>query len=178
VAYETQGFAIWITGLPASGKSRVTAALIDQLKKRGVDASVLESDVLRRSFSAKPGYDEQDRQYFYGSLAFIGQVLTQRGINVILDATANKRAYRDAARRRIPQFMEVHVDTPLEVCIQRDPKGIYSKGKSGEAQHVPGLQDVYEAPENPDLVIHGDRDTPEAGAARIVQLIESRGWLP
>ena len=155
----------------------VTAALADQLKTRGVSATILESDVLRRAFSAQPRYDEQDREYFYGSLAFIGQILTEHGINVIFDATANRRSYRDRARRQIPQFLEVHVDTPLEVCIRRDPKGIYKKGKAGLSQNVPGLQAKYEPPLKPDLVIHGDRENPRAAAERIVRLLEERELL-
>ena len=176
MAREIQpGFALWITGLPASGKSMVTAALVEQLKKHGVSATVLESDLLRKAFSTQPSYDEQGREYFYGSLAFIGQILTERGINVIFDATANRQSYRDRARRRIPRFIEIHVDTPLDVCIQRDPKGIYRKGKAGLSQTVPGLQAEYEPPPHPDLVIHGDRENPQAAAERIVKLLEERG---
>jgi adenylylsulfate kinase len=167
-------FAIWITGLPASGKSVITAALVGQLQRRGIQPAVLESDVLRKSFSEQPRYDEQDREYFYASMAFIGQTLIEHGITVIFDATANKRFYRDRARRRIAQFLEVYVDTPLEVCMQRDPKGIYRRAETGQAQHVPGLQSEYEPPTNPDIVIHGETEKPEDAAARIISLLESR----
>jgi adenylylsulfate kinase len=161
-------FAIWITGLPSSGKSTVTAALVRQLRERGIDAAVLESDLLRMEFSIQPNYDEQDREYFYASVAFIGRVLTEHGITVIFDATANLRSYRDRARRQIPNFIEVFVDCPLEVCIKRDLKGIYKKARSGEAAHVPGVQAKYEPPEKPDVVIHSDREGPEDAARRIV----------
>jgi adenylylsulfate kinase len=158
------GFAIWITGLPASGKSMITAALVERLQGRGVKAVVLESDVLRKSFSTQPRYDEQDREYFYGSLAFIGKVLYENGLNVIFDATANRRSYRERARALIPGLLEIYVDTPLDVCVARDPKGIYAKGKN-----VPGLDAEYEAPLHPDLVIHGDRESPDEAAGRIVE---------
>ena len=167
------GFAIWITGLPASGKSTVTAALARQLRERGIKVAVLESDILRKVFSTHPSYDEHDREYFYGSLAFIGRVLTEHGIAVIFDATANLRSYRERARRQIPNFMEVFVDCPLEVCIQRDPKGIYKKGLQGEAPHVPGLQAAYEPPEKPDVFIRGDRDEPTEAANRIVAVLKA-----
>ena len=160
-------FAVWLTGLPASGKSRVAAALAELLRQRGVNVAVLESDVLRKSFSEQPGYDEHERQHFYGSMAFIGKVLVDSGISVIFDATANRRAYRDRARAQIPAFYEIYVDTPLEVCRQRDPKGIYRSG----SPHVPGLGAAYEPPEHPDLVIHGDREKPEDGAERILALL-------
>jgi adenylylsulfate kinase len=176
VAYERLGFAIWITGLPASGKSMVTAALVNRLAKDGTRVTVLESDAMRRLFSDEERYDEQERHLFYSSLAFIGRLLTEHGINVIFDATANRRAYRDRARRQIPRFIEIFVDTPLEICMKRDPKGIYRKGQSGEAQNVPGLQARYEAPIFPDLIIHGDQESPEAAADRIVQFLNSKGF--
>ena len=116
---------------------------------------MLESDALRKMFSTQPRYDEQDREYFYGSLAFIGHVLTEHGISVIFDATANRRSYRDRARHQIPRFIEVFVDCPLEICIQRDPKGIYRKAREGQASEVPGVQAPYEPPESPDVVIRG-----------------------
>jgi adenylylsulfate kinase len=172
-----RGFAIWITGLPASGKSVLTAALVKYLSARGVQNVVLESDVMRKVFSGESHYDEKDRDYFYSSIAFIGRVLADNGIAVIFDATANKRSYRDRARREIPRFLEVYVDTPLEVSIQRDPKGIYRRALSGEATNVPGVQAVYEAPLKPDTVVHGDRDNPDDAARRIVEVLEARGWL-
>jgi adenylylsulfate kinase len=169
-------FAVWITGLPASGKSTVAAALAKQLENLKIDVTVLESDALRRIFSANPQYDDQERDYFYGSLAFIGRVLTEHGISVIFDATANRRSYRERARQQIPQLIEVFVDCPVDVCIKRDPKGIYRKAQQGEAQHVPGLQTRYEPPQNPALVIRGDQDDPEEAAHRIMELLLTRGY--
>jgi adenylylsulfate kinase len=163
--------------LPASGKSTIAAQLADQLKLRGVMASVLESDVLRREFSGTGQYGEQEREYFYTALAFIGRVLTEQGVPVIFDATANRRSYRDRARRSIPNFVEVYVNTPLEVCIQRDPKGIYRAGAAGAFQNVPGLQAAYEPPDQPDLVVDGRNEKPESAASRIVGLLESRGLV-
>ena len=172
------GFAIWITGLPASGKSVLTEALVRRLNEKSVQNAVLESDAMRKVFSTESRYDDQAREYFYGSLAFIGKVLTDHGICVIFDATANRRAYRERARQEIPRFLEVYVDSPLEVCIQRDPKGIYRKALSGEAEHVPGIQAEYEAPLKPDVVVRGDKEKPEDASQRIVEALEARGWVP
>jgi adenylylsulfate kinase len=170
-------FAVWITGLPASGKSVLTAALVRQLHEINVEPVVLESDALRGKFSDQGTYDERDREYFYGAVAFIGQVLSEQGIPVIFDATANLRSYRERARRMIPAFIEVYVDSPLEVCIQRDPKGIYRKAREGKADHVPGLGAAYEPPEKPDVVVHGDREDADAAAGRILHLLVGRGWV-
>jgi len=168
---------VWITGLPASGKSTVTAELARQLRDIGIKVAVLESDELRKLFSSHPRYDEQDREYFYGSLAFIGRVLTENGISVIFDATANLRAYRDRAREQIPAFVEVMVDCPLEICMQRDPKGIYQKARQGQTTNVPGFQTPYEPPLNPDIVIHGDRDDPADAAQAIVKVLLRKGLV-
>jgi adenylylsulfate kinase len=167
VSKKSKPFAVWLTGLPASGKSRVTAALVHRLKQDDVYVAVLESDALRKLFSLQPSYDEKDREQFYGSLAFIGKVLVDNDVSVIFDATANRRAYRDRARALIPRFFEVYVDTPLEVCMKRDPKGIYKSG----APNVPGLGARYEAPRHPDLIVHGDSQDPETAAERIVEII-------
>ena len=170
-------FAVWITGLPASGKSTLAVELARQIRALGTKVTVLESDALRKIFSTSPRYDEQDREYFYGSVAFIGHVLTEHGVSVIFDATANRRAYRDRARQQIPRFIEVFVECPLEVCIQRDPKGIYRKAREGAARHVPGLQAEYEPPLNPDVVVRGDRDNPEDAARRVIEVLSGKGWV-
>jgi adenylylsulfate kinase len=168
---------VWITGLPASGKSTVAAALAKKIRDLCVDVTVLESDALRTVFSDLGTYDDRDREYFYGSLAFIGQLLTEHGISVIFDATATRRSYRDRARRRIPRFIEVFVDCPLDVCMRRDPKGLYRKAREGQASHVPGIQTEYEAPEKPEVVIRGDQDDPEEAARRIVSMLAGKGFL-
>jgi adenylylsulfate kinase len=166
------GFAVWITGLPASGKSTVAAALAAELGARGVDLEVLESDALRRIFTPHPRYDEAERDAFYGQAAYVGALLARHGAAVIFDATANRRAYRDRARQQIPRFLEVYVDTPLEVCMSRDPKGIYR-----DATAVPGLQVPYEPPLEPDLVIRGDQEPAGNAARRIVAMLVERGLL-
>lgn len=174
---DQAAFAVWITGLPASGKSTVASALAEELTRLGVRFAVLESDALRQLLPTSSTYDERDREYFYGSLAFIGRVLTQHGIAVIFDATANRRSYRDCARQRISRFAEVFVDCPLDVCMKRDPKGIYRRAREGRASQVPGLQATYEPPEKPEVVVRGDQDSPHEAARRIVDWLASKGWV-
>jgi adenylylsulfate kinase len=166
-------FAVWLTGLSGSGKSAIAAALRDQLHARGIDAAVLESDVLRTQLTPFARYDEPERDFFYSTLAHLGTHLALQGKPVVFDATANRRAYRDAARGGIARFAEVFVDTPLEVCAARDPKGLYR----AKTTTLPGVHAPYEPPLAPELVIRGDTGTPGDGAARIVALLEQRGWL-
>ncbi len=171
------GFAVWITGLPASGKSTVTRALVALLAARQVDIAVLESDVLRKIFAIHPQYTEEEREAFYKQMTWVGALLVEHGVPVIFDATANRRAYREGAKRRIGRFVEVYVECPLEVCMARDPKGLYRQAREGALGEVPGLQAPYEPPENPGLIIPGDREAPEIASLRIVAELEARGFL-
>jgi adenylylsulfate kinase-like enzyme len=166
-------FAVWLTGLSGSGKSAIARELLAQLHARGVEPSVLESDVLRTQLTPFPRYDEQDRDFFYAMLSRVGKLLVDSDRTVVFDATANLRRYRDAARERIARFAEVYVDTPLEVCRARDTKGLYSSGKP----NLPGVGAPYEPPSAPELVVHGDRGTPGEGALVILSFLEKRGWI-
>jgi adenylylsulfate kinase len=174
---KQEAFAVWVTGLPASGKSTIVTALTAQLTSRGVDVAVLESDALRQIFTPNPHYDEDERDTFYRQMVYVGALLTRHGVPVIFDATANRRIYRDRARQQIPKFLEVYVDCPLETCMARDPKGIYRKARESAANTVPGLQATYEPPGEPDLVVHADRETPEAAAKRAFAKLVASGYV-
>ena len=160
-------FAAWLTGRPASGKSAIARELVGFLHERGVEVSVLESDVMRTQLTPFPRYDDADRDFFYGTLAEIGAQLVNGGRPVVFDATANRRAYRDAGRKAIERFAEVYVDTPLEICKARDPKGLYRGGMTID----------YEPPLTPELVIDGSRSAPAEGARAILALLEKRAWV-
>ena len=169
-----QSFAIWITGLPASGKSTITKALLPKLESLGCRLEVLESDTLRKHLTPTPTYSLEEREMFYRSMAFLGSRLVAHGVTVIFDATANKRRYRDLARSLIPCFFEVSIACPLEICMERDQKGTYRKGQSGESVTVPGLQDVYEPPLKPDVHINSIDTSPEKAADLILSMVSER----
>ena len=171
-------FAVWITGLPASGKSTLTAALKAQFAGRGIDAAVLESDVLRQVLTVHPNYDDAERDVFYRQISDLAGLLVEQGVPVIIDATANRRRYRDRAREEIPRFIEVFVDSPLETCMARDPKGIYRQARQRSTNRVPGLQSVYEKPQAPEVVVRGDQETPDAAAQRVIAKLIGNGYLP
>jgi len=105
----TDAFAVWITGLPASGKSTIAAKLIAQLDAREVDVALLESDELRKVFTPRPRYDPEERDNFYRQMVYVGVLLTRHGVPVIFDATVNRRVYRDRARQQISKFLEIYV---------------------------------------------------------------------
>ncbi|MFO0733110.1 MAG: adenylyl-sulfate kinase [Nitrospiraceae bacterium] len=166
-------FALWLTGLPASGKSSIVEKLLPQLHGLGLKVEVLESDTLRRILTPQASYSQEERDLFYRAVAFMGARLVAHGVNVIFDATASRREYRDFAATMLPQLQVISIECPLEVCMARDKKGTYLTGQRGESRTVPGLQVPYEPPQAPALRIDTMTTSPEAGADAILALIRT-----
>lgn len=171
---QIHSVAIWITGLPASGKSTIARALKPQLEASGLTVEVLESDEVRRVLTPEATYSQAERDLFYRALALMGAKLVAHGVTVIFDATATRREYRDFARSLMPRFIEVAVECPLEICMQRDYKGTYQRGQRGESHTVPGLQEPYEAPLHPDLTIDTTNVQASAAAENVLALVKKR----
>jgi adenylylsulfate kinase len=174
VTHHGLAFAIWLTGLPASGKSTIVAELKPQLEALGLVVEVLESDEVRRVLTPTATYSDAERDLFYRALVFTGQKLVSHGVAVVFDATASRRAYRDFARSVIPRFIEVSVECPLATCMERDKKGTYLKGRRGDSLTVPGLQSPYEAPTKPDLRIDSTTATSSDAARQILDLVKAK----
>jgi adenylylsulfate kinase len=172
-----QAFAVWLTGLPASGKSAIARELKALLEAAGLVVEVLESDAVRRLLTPQPTYSTEERDLFYRALAFCGSRLVAQGVPVIFDATANRREYRDLARGLIPRFLEAAVVCPLDVCRERDYKGTYRRGATGGSQTVPGLQEPYEPPLHPEVMIETADLSPPEAAIRIMDVLQTCGYL-
>lgn len=171
-----QAFALWITGLPASGKSTITAAVVPRLRSAGATPAVLESDVLRRILTPEARFTPEERDRFYRQMALIGNLLVASGIPVIFDATGHRRHYRDYARSLIGRFVEVYVACSVEVCAARDPKGIYAAASSGRATSVPGMQVTYEPPTRPEISLPCGMDAATA-ALEIEEKLRELAYL-
>ena len=169
-ATPQMGWAIWLTGLPASGKTTIARQLQQQLRARQTLAVILDSDALRPVLAPASGYDEAGRDDFYARLVGLAELLVAQGVNVIIAATANRRAHRDVARLRLPRFAEVWVKCSLEVCRRRDPKGLYARALAGEIENLPGVQVAYEEPLAPDLILDSDHQTPEEATDALLSL--------
>jgi adenylylsulfate kinase len=171
------GFAIWLTGLPSSGKTTVAQALSDLLAERGIAVQVLDSDELRTRLTPNPHYSPEGRDWFYAMVAFLAELLTKNGVNCLIAATASRRAYREAARRRIERFAEVYVDCAPEVCRGRDPKGLWQRAQRGEITALPGMGEPYEPPGSPDAHVDTGRLSAEAAAQHILSQLDGKGFF-
>ncbi len=170
-------FAVWLTGIPSSGKSTLARGLRDRLRERGLKVAIIESDALRRLLTPNPSYTEEERDFFYRAMAVIGKYLVDHGVCVIFDATAHRRKYRDYARSIIKNFVEVHVYAPLDVCIERDVKGLYSRALSGEIKTLPGLQVEYEEPISPEVKVDTSRLSVDESLDMIIDFLLEKGYL-
>lgn len=172
-------WALWFTGLPGSGKTALSKRTMNLLRRSEIRVKVLELDEIRRFITPHPAYTEEERDIVYASLAYMAKLLTECDINVIIDATANRRRYRDLARSVIPDFAEVFVRCPLELCMERErkrivkfsPKGIYDKSAQPSAT-VPGVNVPYEEPLSPEIIIDSDRIDAFEGAEVVVKKLK------
>jgi adenylylsulfate kinase len=152
----------------------LATALAAALAQQGVPVQILDSDELRAVLTPAPTYTRAERDWFYATLVYIGQLLTQNGVNVIFAATANRRAYRDAARGQISCFAEIYVHASLARLQERDPKGIYANVATGAATNVPGIDEPYEPPRQPAVVIDTERQSVTEGVAAIQTFLARR----
>ncbi len=171
-------FALWLTGLPASGKTTLANLLAQEFGRRDMQVQVLDSDKLRQVLTPEPTYDADERDWFYEVLAFLGQLLVQNGVNTIISATAHRLVYRQRAREYLPQLIEVYVRCPVKICMERDQKGIYKKALGSKSMHLPGVQELYEEPEAPAIIVDTEEQTPLEGVQKIIAHLEHFGRLP
>ncbi len=149
------GLVVWFTGLPASGKTTLARTVKDRLNSRKIPSCVLDSDEIREALTPRPGYEPGARDAFYQTLGSLAALLARQGFVTLVAATAHQRAYRERARAEAPRFIEVYVNTPLEDCERRDPKGLYRRARAGDIGEVPGIQLAYEPPLAPSVVAAG-----------------------
>jgi adenylylsulfate kinase len=185
-----KGWALWITGLPGSGKTERAKEVLKKLEQKNVKVQHLRMDEIRKILTPERKYTEEERDHAYRALVLIGKFLTENGINVIIDATGHRRIWRDLARELIPNFAEVYVKCPLETCIERESKrkdnlivsNLYKKAmdriKTGEKVdgigEMIGVDVSYEEPEKPELIIESDKLNPKESSEKIFQFINKK----
>ena len=177
-------FCLWITGLPGSGKSTIARSLAVMMEQSGMDIVILNLDEIRKILTPAPTYTEEEREFVYRSLVLMAKLLVEQECkNVMIDATGNRRKFRNLARELIPQFAEVYVKCPIELCRRREAsrrgglveKDLYQKAETGRLRgKLPGVTVPYEAPETPDVEVPSDRLNPQESAEMILTYVRSR----
>src|SRR5712692_3220653 len=173
----TSGCTIWLTGLSGAGKSTIAQLLEKRLKEYGMKVEVLDGDIVRTHLSKGLGFSREDRDTNIKRIAFVCSLLTLNGVICISAAISPYREVREWARHEIGNFIEVYVDCPIEVCRQRDVKGLYKLADEGKIKNFTGVNDPYEKPEHAELVVETDRETVEESVARIIAKLVEFGYL-
>jgi len=171
-------FALWLTGLPGAGKSTLARLAAAELERRGRLVELLDGDVVRTHLSRDLGFSRADRETNVERIAWVASRLVRAGAVVVVAAIAPYASSRRAARALVEEhgaFVEVHVATPLEECMRRDPKGLYARAAAGEIAGVTGLDDPYEEPEAPELRLDTAGAAPEESLARLLEALRERG---
>src|SRR5438874_7450354 len=172
-----KGFTIWFTGLSGAGKSTLSEALEERLKARERNVEILDGDIVRTHLSKGLGFSREDRDTNIKRIAFVCSLLTRNGVVCISAAIAPYREAREWARREIGDFVEVYLKCPIEVCRQRDVKSLYKLVDEGKIKNFTGVDDPYEEPENPELVIETNTESVEESVNRIFARLIELGYL-
>ncbi len=178
VAERQQGFTLWLTGLSGAGKTTISVALEQELRAREVYIERLDGDTVREGLTRDLGFSKEDRDKNIERVTYVAKLLSRNGVGVVAAFISPYREARQKAREQINNFIEVYVDASLEVCAGRDVKGLYAKAFAGELKGFTGVDDPYEAPESPELVIHSGQETLEESVGRILQYLEQRALIP
>jgi len=174
-----QGFCIWFTGLSGAGKSTTAEIVVSRLLEHGRQVTLLDGDVVRTHLSKGLGFSKEDRDANILRIGFVAAEIVRHGGAVVCAAVSPYRATRDAVREMVgaSNFIEVFVDTPLDICESRDPKGMYAQARSGTIKNFTGIDDPYESPVAPEVILDTTMVTAEQNAGRIVSMLAERGLI-
>lgn len=177
---KQKGVLLWFTGLSGSGKSTIAYTLEHALVQRGHLCYVLDGDNIRHGLNKNLGFSAEDRAENIRRIGEVGKLFVDAGLITMTSFISPYRADRDTARATVGEgnFFEIHCATPIEVCEQRDPKGLYKKARAGELKGFTGVDDPYEAPLKPELILDAGKVSPQEAAVTLVELLEKHGKIP
>jgi adenylylsulfate kinase len=169
---KQRGVTVWFTGLSGAGKTTVSQAVEKELRSQGYKIEVLDGDIVRQNLTKGLGFSKADRDENIRRIGFVAHLLTRNGVIVLVSAISPYREIREEVRQRIGDFVEVYVNAPLEICEQRDVKGLYKKARAGEIKNFTGIDDPYEPPLNPEVECKTDQETIEESVAKVLARLE------
>jgi len=171
------GFTVWFTGLPSSGKSTLAKVLRDEIEKKNRHVEILDGDEVRLRLSKGLGFSKEDRDENIRRISYVAKIITRCGAVALTCAISPYKSIRQEARQEIQDFVEVFVDCELEQCIKRDLKGLYKKALSGEIKNFTGISDPYEKPDSPEIIVNTSSETIEQSLKIIVNGLIKLGYL-
>jgi adenylyl-sulfate kinase len=174
---EKPGFVVWMTGLSGAGKTTIALILEEKLRERGLKVERLDGDVVRESLTRDLGFSAEDRAKNIERVTFVAKLLSRNGVGCLCSFISPYQQVRDHVRENTTNFLEVFIDAPLEVVIERDVKGMYKKAIAGEIPNFTGISDPFEAPEKPDIHVRTDQQTPEESAQVILDKLATLGYV-
>lgn len=169
---QQRGVTVWFTGLSGAGKSTIAQALAEKLKSEGYGLEILDGDIVRTNLTKGLGFSREDRDENIRRIGFVAHLLTRNGTIVLVSAISPYREVREEVRDRIGDFLEVYVSAPLDVCEERDVKGLYKRARAGEIKGFTGIDDPYEAPLNPDINCQTHQETLEESVAKVMAALQ------
>lgn len=172
-----QGFVVWLTGLPGSGKTTIARELEPELRKLGWPVEVLDGDEIRQNLSKGLGFSREDRETHLKRVTYVAKLLSRNGVAVIAAFISPYRSIREFARKETTNFMEIYVKCSVEICAKRDPKGLYRKASTGEIRDLTGLQDLYEEPLRPDLLVDTEKLNLDESVDAILDKLEEANLI-
>jgi adenylyl-sulfate kinase len=178
LSHLNDGFTLWMTGLSGAGKTTIAVRLEQELQKAGLRIERLDGDTVREGLTRDLGFSKEDRDKNIERVTFVAKLLSRNGVGVIASFISPYRETRNIVRNQTTNFIEVFVDAPLQTCIDRDVKGMYAKALAGQIKNFTGIDDPYEAPENPEIVVHTDTETVDESVAKIIAYLESQTYIP
>ena len=173
----SKGVTVWFTGLPCSGKTSVADRVAEILRERGHRVERLDGDIVRKGLTSDLGFSKEDRDENIKRVTFVAKLLTRNGVKVLATFVSPYIERRDKSREEIGDFIEVYVRCPLDECIRRDVKGMYLKALAGEIKGFTGVDDPYEEPPHPELILDTDKETVEESALKVLEKMGSLGYL-
>jgi adenylylsulfate kinase len=175
---DPQGFCLWLTGLSGAGKSTLAELLVGELQHRDLKVELLDGDIVRTNLSKGLGFSKEDRDTNILRIGFVAHLLQRNGVGVVVSAISPYKDVRNQCRAMMGEdFIEIYVNAPLDVCESRDVKGLYAKARAGELKGFTGIDDPYEPPDNPELELRTDALSPTECLAKVLGLLEERGYL-
>ncbi len=175
---EQKGFTLWFTGLSGAGKTTVAKALENELRARGVKVERLDGDTVRESLTRDLGFSKEDRDKNIERVTFVAKLLSRNGVGVLASFISPYRETRAMVAGETTNFIEVFVHAPLEVCAERDVKGMYAKAFAGEIDNFTGVSDPYEEPLSPDIQLNTHEETVEQSVAKVLAYLEEHTYIP